>query len=176
MNAVETPSAALIPKGHIEGLSELRSAAVNSFERIIRAQALPKWPVHLLGWLSLAWCGLLLYGPLKAVYGHHLSTMWRAVQEGAALTWMDFPVPPVSTVMGWIVLAFLPVFAAALLLQAVAATESRVDRCRSAMEKAIEEAMEDLTAKGVLALRLRDTKLDAGRFLFGKVFDSGTCH
>jgi hypothetical protein len=176
MNAVETPSAALTPKGQIEGLSELRSAAVNSFERIIRTQALPKWPVHLLGWLSLAWCGLLLYGPLKAVYGHHLMTMWRAFHEGAALTWMDFPVPPVSTVMGWIVLAFLPVFAAALILQALAATGRRVDRCRAAMEKAIEEAMEDLTAKGVLALRLRDTKLDAGRLLFGKVFDSGTCH
>jgi len=87
---------------------------------------------------------------------------------------MDFPVPPVSTIMGWIVLAFLPVFAAAILLQALAATGRRVDGCRAAMEKAIEEAMEDLTAKGVLALRLRDTKLDAGRFLFGKVFDSNT--
>jgi len=174
MNALEAPEVAVIPKGQIEGLAELRSAAVNSFERIIRAQALPKWPVHLLGWLSLAWCGLLLYGPSKAVYGHHLTTLWRAVHEGAALTWMDFPVPPVSTIMGWIVLAFLPVFAAAILLQALAATGRRVDGCRAAMEKAIEEAMEDLTAKGVLALRLRDTKLDAGRFLFGKVFDSNT--
>jgi hypothetical protein len=174
MNALEAPFEAVLPKGQIEGVSELRSAAVNSFERIIRTQALPLWSVHLLGWLSLAWCGLLLYGPLKAVYGHHLTTLWRAVQEGAALTWLDFPVPPASTVMGWIVLAFLPVFAGALLLQALAASGRRVNRCRADMERGIEESMKELTEKGVLALKLRDTKLDAGRFLFGKVFNSAT--
>lgn len=175
MNGGQTHSAALIPKGQIEGLTELRAAAVKSFEQIIRRHALSKWPVHLLGWLSILWCGLLFYGPAKAVYGQHLSTLWRAVQEGAAITWMDFPVPPVSTVMGWIVLAFLPVFAGALFLQALAATGQRVNRCRAAMEEAIQKAVDDLTEKGVLKLRLRDTKLDAGRFLFGKVFDSDMC-
>ncbi len=172
MNSFESLSVSLMPKGNIEGLSELRSAAESSFEGIIHAQALSRWVVYFVGWVSLAWCGLLFYGPLKAVYGHHLATLWRAVHEGAALTWIDFPVPPVGTVMGWIVLAFLPIFFAALLIQGLAATGRRVNRCRAAMEKAVEEAIKDLSDKRVLSLRLRDAKLDAGRFLFGKVFDS----
>ncbi len=170
MSGLEGESAPLIPKPQIQGLSELRDAAIGDFEKIVSRHALPKWLVYVTGWLSLTWCGLLFYGPLKAVYGHHLKTLWRAVHEGAALTWTDFPAPPASTVMGWIILAFIPVFVIALLLQALAATAGRVKRCRADMVQAVQDEMDKLTDQGVLVLTLRDSKLDAARSLFGKVF------
>lgn len=162
-----------VPRPQVQGLAELRDAAMEAFERIVFAHALPRWPVHLAGWLSIAWCLLLLAGPLWAVYGHHFTTLWRSVAHQLPLAWTDFPVPPPGTVLGWIVLAFLPVFVLALVLQAMAASARRVGRCRSDMERAVEDAMEKLTAHGVLALKLRDPRIDAARRLFANVFPEG---
>ncbi len=170
MSARPTPADSLLPLPQVEGLGELRAAAAESFERVIRDEAMPRWVLHLAGWLSLACWFVLLHAPLRAVYGQYFATLWRSLQSGAGVSWMEFPVPPVSTVMGWIMLAFLPIFAGALLLQALAAKERRVKRCRAAMENAIRAAMDEFTARGVLALKLRDAKLEAGRWLYEKVF------
>lgn len=173
LSAAATHAAPVVPKPQIAGLLELRASAQRSFEEIIRAHALPRWPVNLLGWASLAWCGVLLYGPLRAVYGHHLTTLWRSVHEGAALSWQDFPVPPFSTVMGWILLAFLPVFVVALFVQSLAATQARVRACHEEMTLAIERALDDLAQKGILTVKVRDAKLDAAQHLFGEVSAKG---
>ena len=171
MSGTSAPENVVIAKPRIEGLYELRSAASEAVEEIVRANAVSKWCIHLVGVLSLAWCGVMLYGPLRAVYGHYLSTLWYEIHNGAPLAWTDFPVPPLSTIVGWFVLAFLPVLAIALLLQAFAATGGRLKRCRADMERAVEESMEKLVKQGVLVITVRDSKLDACRALFKRLFD-----
>jgi hypothetical protein len=157
-------------KATLSGLADLQDMANAAFETTINSQAVSRGLINVTGWLSVIWCAVLLFGPLNGVYSHFLVTLWESVQAGSAITWQDFSVPPFSVIVGWFILACIPVFIIALALQAYAAGEKRVACCQKLLNDKITESVGDLSRSGILNIQINDPKVDAAREFFRILF------
>lgn len=158
------------PKATLSGLTDLQDVANAAFETTINSQAVSRTLLNLAGWASVIWCAVMLFGPLNGVYCHYLVTIWNSVHAGSAITWQDFSVPPFSVIVGWFILACIPVFIIALVLQAFAAGEKRVARCQKLLNDKITDLIGDLSRSGILNIQINDPKADAAREFFRILF------
>jgi hypothetical protein len=149
---------------HVEGLEAFENQCREIMEHESQQLSPPTWIPWTVAVLATTLFGILLAGPLVAIYRDYLHAAW-SVMTSSDSSWSDFPIASAAMLFTALLLSAAPVFGLALLALGWGCRTSRVKQLIAAIRTQHDAAIREWTSSRELHFDLNDPHLDSAKFL-----------